>query len=206
MATRSGTYTSGNRELGAGPAVTVYIAMKEPLRLRLDRIDTPIGQLALVVDDAGRLRVANFTDGHSRMERLLKSYSADPRYQLVPASNPGGLSRALRAYFAGDLTAIDGLPVEVLGTPFQAAVWRALCEIPCGETRTYGQIARRIGQPSAVRAVGLANGSNPVGIVVPCHRVIGADGTLTGYGGGIERKRWLLAHERPAARALQLAL
>ena len=82
-----------------------------------------------------------------------------------------------------------------IGTPFQRAVWRALREIPCGETRSYGEIARRIGRPKAVRAVGLANGANPIGIVVPCHRVIGSNGTLTGYGGGIERKRWLLAHE-----------
>jgi methylated-DNA-[protein]-cysteine S-methyltransferase len=180
--------------------------MTKKIRLRLDHIDTPIGQLALVADDAGRLRVANFTDGHSRMERLLRSYSTDPLYKLVPASNPGGLSRAVRAYFAGDFTAIDGLPVEAGGTAFQSAVWRALCQIPCGETRSYGQIARQIGHPAAVRAVGLANGSNPVGIVVPCHRVIGSDGSLTGYGGGVERKRWLLAHERRDGHALQLAL
>jgi methylated-DNA-[protein]-cysteine S-methyltransferase len=115
---------------------------------------------------------------------------------LTPRSNPGGLTAALRAYFAGDLGAIDGLPVATGGTDFQRAVWAALREIPCGETRSYGELAQRIGHPTAVRAVGLANGANPVAVVVPCHRVIGADGSLTGYGAGIERKRWLLAHER----------
>ncbi len=102
---------------------------------------------------------------------------------------------ALRAYFAGDLTAIDNLPVETAGTLFQRLVWRALREIPCGQTISYAQLAQRIGRPAAARAVGLANGANPVSIVVPCHRVIGASGSLTGYGGGLERKRWLLTHE-----------
>jgi methylated-DNA-[protein]-cysteine S-methyltransferase len=88
------------------------------------------------------------------------------------------------------------LPVQTAGTLFQREVWRALREIPCGSTVSYGKLAQQIGRPAAIRAVGLANGSNPIGVVVPCHRVIGADGSLTGYGGGIERKRWLLAHER----------
>jgi methylated-DNA-[protein]-cysteine S-methyltransferase len=101
----------------------------------------------------------------------------------------------MKNYFAGDLGAIDKLPVKTAGTPFQRAVWNALREIPRGATESYGQLAERIGRPTAVRAVGLANGSNPIGIVVPCHRVIGANGSLTGYGGGMERKRWLLDHE-----------
>jgi methylated-DNA-[protein]-cysteine S-methyltransferase len=178
--------------------------MTTTVRLLLDHLDTPIGSLALVVDEEGRLRAAGFTDGHSRMERELRGYSGESRSELLPASNPGGFTKALRAYFDGDLTAFDGLPLKMGGTAFQSDVWRALREIPCGETRTYGQIARRIGRPTAVRAVGLANGSNPIGIVVPCHRVIGSDGSLTGYGGGIERKRWLLAHERGAGRSLEL--
>jgi methylated-DNA-[protein]-cysteine S-methyltransferase len=99
------------------------------------------------------------------------------------------------AYFRGELRAIDGLRVETRGTPFQRAVWTALREIPCGTTVSYSDLARRIERPSAVRAVGLANGANPVAIVVPCHRVVGAGGALTGYGGGLSRKRWLLAHE-----------
>lgn len=101
----------------------------------------------------------------------------------------------LQAYFAGELRDFD-LPLAAEGTPFQQRVWRALCDIAYGETISYGELARRIGQPTASRAVGLANGQNPIAIVVPCHRVIGADGSLTGYGGGLERKRWLLAHER----------
>jgi len=100
----------------------------------------------------------------------------------------------VRAYVAGELR-VFSLPLAAAGTPFQRRVWAALAEIPFGETRSYGEIARRIGQPGAARAVGLANGSNPISIVVPCHRVIGANGTLTGYGGGLERKRWLLEHE-----------
>jgi methylated-DNA-[protein]-cysteine S-methyltransferase len=100
----------------------------------------------------------------------------------------------LQAYFAGELRDFE-LPLAAAGTPFQQSVWRALCDIPYGETISYGELARRIGQPKAARAVGLANGQNPIAIVVPCHRVIGADGSLTGYGGGLERKRWLLAHE-----------
>jgi methylated-DNA-[protein]-cysteine S-methyltransferase len=104
----------------------------------------------------------------------------------------------MRGYFEGDLGVIERLPVETGGTVFQRTVWKALRDIPCGVTVSYAELARRIERPSAVRAVGLANGANPVGIVVPCHRVVGSNGTLTGYGGGIERKRWLLAHEASA--------
>ena len=100
----------------------------------------------------------------------------------------------LAAYFAGELTAFD-LPLAPRGTPFQERVWRALREIPYGATLSYGELARRLGDPRATRAVGAANGRNPLSIVVPCHRVVGADGSLTGFGGGIARKRWLLAHE-----------
>jgi methylated-DNA-[protein]-cysteine S-methyltransferase len=161
----------------------------------LDHLETPIGQLALLADEDGRLRAVGWTDGHGRMERHLHTHSGEHTVSLVPISNPGGLTAALRAYFDGDLAAIDGLPVAAAGTEFQRDVWQALREIPCGETRSYAELARRIGRPAAVRAVGLANGANPVGIVVPCHRVIGSDGSMTGYGGGIDRKRWLLAHE-----------
>ena len=116
-------------------------------------------------------------------------------YTLTPRRNPGGLSTAMRAYFAGDLAVIDTLKVDTGGTDFQRAVWRQLRRIPCGKTISYAELARRIGKPKAVRAVGLANGSNPISIVVPCHRVIGTDGSLTGYGGGLHRKQWLLEHE-----------
>jgi methylated-DNA-[protein]-cysteine S-methyltransferase len=126
---------------------------------------------------------------------LARHYGAD-NFSMIPDQNPFGLTNAIRAYFEGELEAIDTLPVATEGTSFQKSVWRALRDIPAGETISYGELANRIGKPAAVRAVGLANGANPIGIVVPCHRVIGANGSLTGYGGGIERKRWLLDHEK----------
>jgi methylated-DNA-[protein]-cysteine S-methyltransferase len=105
------------------------------------------------------------------------------------------LRNKLSAYFAGELSALAGLTVLTGGTPFQRQVWAALRKIPIGKTTSYGALAQRIGRPNAIRAVGLANGANPVGVVIPCHRVIGADGSLTGYAGGLERKRWMLEHE-----------
>jgi methylated-DNA-[protein]-cysteine S-methyltransferase len=114
---------------------------------------------------------------------------------LKDGPTPKPVADALAAYFAGNLTAIDRLETGAGGTDFQREVWAALRDIPAGETLSYGALAARLGRPKAMRAVGLANGANPVGLVVPCHRVIGADGSLTGYGGGLERKRWLLAHE-----------
>ena len=110
--------------------------------------------------------------------------------------DPSGILDSLRAYFAGDLTALDDVPVRFdRGTPFQREVWNALRTIPVGQTISYAELARRVGRPTAYRAVGAANGQNPIGVVVPCHRVIAADGTLGGYAGGLDRKRWLLAHE-----------
>ena len=109
----------------------------------------------------------------------------------------------LAAYFDGDLGALDGIPVALAcGTPFQRQVWLTLREIPAGVTWSYAELARRIGRPSAIRAVGAANGANPVPIVLPCHRVIGTNGSLVGYGGGLDRKRWLLAHEGVAPWSL----
>jgi methylated-DNA-[protein]-cysteine S-methyltransferase len=172
--------------------------MPETLHLLSDRIETPIGTLILVADANGNLRVTDWTDHEDRMLQLLERHYGKNAFRLEPTPNPHNLSAALNRYFAGDLTAIDTLPVQTAGTPFQREVWRALREIPVGTTTSYGQLAQRIGRPAAVRAVGLANGANPIGVVVPCHRVIGADGSLTGYGGGLERKRWLLHHESPA--------
>ena len=140
------------------------------------------------------------------MRRALRLHYGEGGYSLREAVDPGGLSAAMNAYFAGELAAIDALPVATGGTAFQRTVWRALREIPCGETISYAALARRIGRESAVRAVGFANGSNPISVVVPCHRVIGSDGSLTGYGGGIERKRWLLAHERHAGERREVQL
>lgn len=169
--------------------------MRDVLHLLIDRIETPIGEMLIVADHDGNLRAVDWTDHETRMRRLLGLHYGEDGFRLEPARNPSRLTNAIGSYFAGELTAIDTLPVQTAGTPFQRAVWRALREINCGSTVSYAKLAERIGRPTAVRAVGLANGSNPIGVVVPCHRVIGANGSLTGYGGGIERKRWLLEHE-----------
>lgn len=170
--------------------------MSQILQLLIDRIETPIGEMILVADYEGNLRAIDWTDHEDRMLRLLQRHYGANGFTLEPAMNPHGLSDSFRRYFAGDLAALDRLPTKTAGTPFQREVWRALRHIPCGTTLSYAQLAKRIGRPKSTRAVGLANGANPVAILVPCHRVIGATGALTGYGGGIERKQWLLDHER----------
>lgn len=169
--------------------------MRDILRLSIDRIETPIGEMVIVADHDGNLRAVDWTDHETRMRGLLRLHYGQDGFRLEPTRNPSRLTNAIGSYFAGELTAIDTLPVQTAGTPFQRDVWRALREIACGSTLSYAKLAERIGRPTAVRAVGLANGSNPIGVVVPCHRVIGANGSLTGYGGGMERKRWLLEHE-----------
>jgi methylated-DNA-[protein]-cysteine S-methyltransferase len=166
------------------------------LHCTMDRLDTPIGTMMIAADDEGNLRAALFTEDEEVIRRQLSLLYGKKGFTLESAHNPHGLSEAIGRYFAGDLAVIDALPVETGGTPFQREVWQALRAIPCGTTTSYGRLAEHIGRPAAVRAVGLANGANPVAVVVPCHRVIGANGSLTGYGGGIERKRWLLDHER----------
>ena len=170
--------------------------MAEVLQLLENRIDTPIGEMVVVADRDGNLRAIDWTDHEPRMHRFLRLHCGKGGFSLETVADIKGLTSAIQRYFAGELKVIDTLPVQTAGTPFQREVWRALREIPCGSTVSYGKLAQQIGRPAAIRAVGLANGSNPIGVVVPCHRVIGADGSLTGYGGGIERKRWLLAHER----------
>jgi methylated-DNA-[protein]-cysteine S-methyltransferase len=170
--------------------------MPDVLKLFIDHINTPIGELLLVADDAGKLRAVDWTDYESRMLRLLRRHYGKDGFKLEPALNPHGLRDKIDRYFAGDIEAIDEIPVQTAGTPFQRSVWKELRRIPGGSTISYGKLAGRIARPKAVRAVGLANGTNPIGIVVPCHRVIGSDGSLTGYGGGLDRKRWLLEHER----------
>lgn len=170
--------------------------MKEILSLRIDAVATPVGRMMIAADRKGYLRVALFADEQEIVRRQLRHDYGEGGFSLEPEHNPHGLSDAIRRYFAGDLSAIDALPVATGGTPFQREVWQALRKIPCGTTTSYRKLAESIGRPSAVRAVGLANGANPIAVVVPCHRVIGANGSLTGYGGGIERKRWLLDHER----------
>jgi len=175
--------------------------MVEPLALLVDRLQTPIGELLIVADRAGNLRTIDWTDHEARMRRLLDRSYGKAGYTIEAARDPGGLTGAMRAYFKGDIAVIDKLPVETAGTPFQTSVWQALRKIRRGKTISYAELAVRIGKPKAVRAAGLANGQNPISIVVPCHRVIGSDGTLTGYGGGLPRKKWLLEHEGALAPA-----
>ncbi len=166
-----------------------------PLTLFTERLRTPIGTLLLVTDDRDRVRVLDWDDYTARMERLLRRHYGADGAAIVARAKPSPASRSLDAYFEGDIRAIDRVPVLTGGTPFQRQVWAALREIPAGQTVSYGEIAATIGRSRAVRAVGRANGANPVGVVVPCHRVIGADASLAGYGGGLARKQWLLAHE-----------
>ena len=169
--------------------------MAEPLSLLIDRLATPIGELIVLADHNGELRAIDWTDHEARLKHLLDRFYGKARYTLTPTRDPGGLTSAMRRYFAGDIAILHSLPVATSGTPFQTSVWRALRRIRDGTTISYAELATRIGKPRAVRAAGLANGQNPISIVVPCHRVIGSNGSLTGYGGGLARKQWLLAHE-----------
>jgi len=161
----------------------------------LERVPTPIGTMLVLTDAQQRLRAVDWEDYESRMLTLLRRQYGKGTVELRDASQPSHARRTLEAYFAGDVGAIKDLPVALGGTAFQQQVWQALRDIGGGSTISYGTLAARIARPTAVRAVGLANGANPVGIVIPCHRVIGANASLTGYGGGLHRKRWLLAHE-----------
>jgi len=174
---------------------------KPPERLRLDRLATPIGEALVVTDDAGVLRAFDWADRQSSMMRLLRLHYGS--VALEPGAAPSSLLRLLRGYFAGDLGCLAAIEWRTAGTPFQCTVWHALVTIAPGETLAYGSLAARLGCPRSVRAVAAANGANPISVVVPCHRVIGADGSLTGYGGGLERKRWLLNHEGAAFRDSQ---
>jgi methylated-DNA-[protein]-cysteine S-methyltransferase len=171
---------------------------KLPERLRLDRLATPIGEALIVTDEAGALRAFDWADRQSGMARLLRLHYGSMVPE--PGAAPAHMKHRPRRYFDGDLGSLAGLAWRTGGTPFQRAVWSGLTTIAPGRTLSYGGLAARLGCPKAVRAVGTANGSNPISVVVPCHRVIGADGSLTGYGGGLMRKRWLLTHEGAAFR------
>lgn len=165
------------------------------LTLLEDKIHTPLGGLCILCDSQFNLRAVEWEEHQARLEKHLDIHYGKNGVVRIHSVNPNGLSNKLRDYFAGDLAAIATLTTGALGTPFQQAVWRALRTIPCGHVISYGQLAEQLGHPKAARAVGAANGANPVSIVVPCHRVIGRDGTMTGYAGGIARKEWLLQHE-----------
>ena len=168
------------------------------MRLLLDRLPTPIGEALLVTDEEGHLRGLDWADHEARLTYLLRlNYRP---FAPKPGTAPAGLRDALAAYFAGELGRLAGILWRAEGTPFQRALWAALAEIPPGATLSYAALAARLGRPKAVRAVGAANGANPISVVVPCHRAIGSNGALTGYGGGLDRKRWLLRHEGAAFR------
>jgi methylated-DNA-[protein]-cysteine S-methyltransferase len=160
--------------------------------LLVDSFPSPIGPVSLA-SDGRALCALEFEEREELLRRLRARFGEGAA--LREAADPQGFTSRALAYFAGELDALAGVPVDGGGTDFQRRVWAALREIPAGETRTYSGLAARLGMPGAARAVGLANGRNPIAVAVPCHRVVGADGTLTGYAGGLERKRWLLAHE-----------
>lgn len=157
-----------------------------------ERIATPIGDMILIARD-GVLLLLEFEDATGRVAREMQSRFGE--VAIEPASNPFGISARVRDYFAGDIRAIDDILADGGGTEFERKVWAELRRIPVGTTISYGELAQRIGNPNGMRAVGLANGKNPIAVVVPCHRVIGKDGSMTGYGGGLGRKEWLLRHE-----------
>lgn len=162
-------------------------------------LETPAGALELYARD-GRVCALGFVEGRARRVRALARRFGDVEVRdVAPAATVlAGAPARIRAYLSGDLAALSALALDEGGTPFQRKVWRALRRIPAGRTMSYRQIATRVGTPTAVRAVGTANGANPIAIATPCHRVIGTDGKLHGYGGGLARKRWLLEHEGAA--------
>jgi methylated-DNA-[protein]-cysteine S-methyltransferase len=167
--------------------------MTIPENFNLDRLPTPIGTALLVTDVDGLLRALDWEDYEPRMKQLLRLH-----YGAVDLNNaraPRELRTALTGYFKGDLDRLAEIQWRVAGTPFQQKVWHELPQIPAGSTLSYGALAAKLKMPRAVRAVGHANGSNPISVVLPCHRLIGGSGSLVKYGGGLERKRWLLQHE-----------
>ena len=166
---------------------------RPPEVFSVDRLETPIGPALLVTDAGGALRAFDWEDHAERIRELLRlQYGA---VELKEARAPKAIRSSLSAYFKGDLAALKAIEWRIAGTPFQRKVWNALPKIPPGSTMTYGALAARLGAPNAMRAVGHANGSNPISVVIPCHRLIGANGALVKYGSGLERKRWLLLNE-----------
>jgi methylated-DNA-[protein]-cysteine S-methyltransferase len=166
---------------------------KPPETFILDRLQTPIGTALLVTDAEGALRALDWEDHEPRMRELLRLQQGDVVLKEKPV--PRDTRTALSAYFDGELEALRTIKWRLGGTPFQRKVWTALAKIPAGTTMSYGALAAQLGAPKAMRAVGHANGANPLSVVIPCHRLIGADGSLVKYGGGLSRKRWLLMLE-----------
>jgi len=166
--------------------------------LTLSTLPSPLGPLTLITTAAHDVVALDFEDNHSRLASHLRRHSLTAH----PGPPPPQSAEALKAYFEGHLAALAQIPTAPHGTIFQTKVWQALTQIPPGQTRSYAQIAASLSQPTASRAIGLANGQNPISLIIPCHRVIGRDGSLTGYAGGISRKAWLLAHEGATNRLL----
>ncbi len=159
------------------------------MKIQIAECTSPLGPVVVVSAERAVVAV-NFADRWQKFEQRFKFRTA-----VRTSGDPCGAVARLEAYFAGDLGALDALPIELVGSDFQQRVWSMLRRIPVGTTWTYERLAREVGAPGAFRAVGAANGQNPISLVLPCHRVIGKDGGLRGYGGGLERKAWLLAHE-----------
>lgn len=179
--------TSRNRQSAADNRASV--------RISFGSTETPLGILILATDSIGTLCAADFTDHEQRLLRLIERRFGKSGYTLSSGSTPESIQNALAAYFMGDLDQLRTIPLRTGGTPFQQSIWTALRDIRPGRPMTYSGLAAQLGKPNAARAVGHANGSNPFNVIVPCHRLIGANGNLTGYAGGIARKGWLLDHE-----------
>jgi methylated-DNA-[protein]-cysteine S-methyltransferase len=156
-------------------------------------MDSPVGELT-VAAHGSKVCLVHFGAASETVRKSLERWY--PAEQIVVSNDPAGAVDVLSRYFDGDLNSLDELEVELHGTPFQQRVWTTLRTVRAGTTASYAELAGRVGAPAAVRAVGAANGANPVAIILPCHRIIGSSGSLTGYGGGLDRKRWLLQHER----------
>jgi len=167
--------------------------------LRCDRISSPLGDL-LLYSTPEAVCALDFADLSSAIDLRLRR--RDGAFRTSPGSNAEA-ARCIGAYFSGDVSALDAIAIDPAGTPFQRDVWRAMRRVAPGTTRTYSWLADAIGRQAAVRAVGGAGARNPIAVIIPCHRIVGADGSLVGYAGGVERKRWLLGHERAAARVLE---
>jgi methylated-DNA-[protein]-cysteine S-methyltransferase len=177
------------------------------LILRLEHVDTPLGIMLIATDENDDLRVLDWQDETDRMHQLARLQYKGLTLNWQKTAQASSATQAMWRYFNGELSAIEHIKTATGGTNFQRQIWAALRSIPSGQTISYKTLAERIGNPKAVRAVGLANGANPISIVVPCHRVIGSNKSLTGYGGGLPRKKWLLAHENalpPETAALPL--
>jgi methylated-DNA-[protein]-cysteine S-methyltransferase len=160
--------------------------------IALQTVDSPVGPLTIAANGPA-VCLLHFGAANAAARAALAKWYAGQSIESHP--DPGGAVSILRRYFSGDLASLDDVEVELHGTPFQTRVWRALRLVRAGTTSSYAELAGRVGARAAVRAVGAANGANPIAIVLPCHRIIGSNGSLTGYGGGLERKRWLLKHE-----------